>query len=69
MRILKLSENEFIVIKGETAKFFSSKEKLKESGKAPKLEIDIALATLTATGDNYAEFGDINHSFMYTGKI
>lgn len=69
MRLLKLSNDEFIVVKNETAKFFSSKEKLLKSSVIPKVELQVALVVLESEKDNYAEFGDVNNSFIYTGKL
>lgn len=72
MRLLKLSNNEFIIIKGDSAKYFSNMQKL--IGYAKEIEMDlneltIGFIEMNKYNHNYIEFGDIGNGFMFTGKL
>jgi len=72
MRLLKLPNDEFIMIKRDSAKYFSNTNKLVLYAKETNIdlnELTIAFIEMNKADHNYAEFGDIENKFMFTGKL
>lgn len=73
MTLLKLNDNEFILRYDETrARFCSSIENLFVLGKVLKMdlnELEIALVEMNRQDHNFAEFGNIRSTFIYSKRI
>ena len=72
MKLLKVTENEFILLNGSKTRYVSSLESLAVRAAHSGIkfdELEIALIEMVNNDHNFAEFGDLKKAFLYTGKI
>lgn len=72
MRLLKLAENEYILRINNRPKYFSSIKKLCTYSLIMGIdigELETALVEMARNDHNFAEFGMLKKSFLFSGRV